>query len=148
MNQISEGRQSDLIDRHVGARIRMRRRAAKISQEEMASALGLTFQQVQKYERGANRISASKLFKASEILKVSPGFFFEGLPTSLDQDASVEVSRRAREVMLAFLNTPEGVKLAEIFPLIRQGTVRRQILDLVRTLASELSSDSLAPFEP
>ncbi len=81
----------DPIDLHVGARLRARRRDAGVSQEDLAGALSITFQQVQKYERGKNRISASKLFEASRFLGVRPGWFFEGLDWSAAAGAALEV---------------------------------------------------------
>src|SRR6201988_3669252 len=69
------------IDRHVGSRVRMRRMMLGMSQEKLGDALGLTFQQVQKYEKGANRIGASRLQQISQILQVPVSFFFEGVPT-------------------------------------------------------------------
>src|SRR3954454_6900323 len=70
----------DPVDRHVGSRVRMRRMMLSMSQEKLGDAIGLTFQQVQKYEKGTNRIGASRLQQISDILQVSPEFFFEGAP--------------------------------------------------------------------
>ena len=77
--ETSEGRGPNPIDLHVGARIRMRRRLLGVSQERLAEALGLTFQQVQKYERGANRVSASKLYEIARTLQTPVTYFFDGL---------------------------------------------------------------------
>ncbi|MFL5298161.1 MAG: helix-turn-helix domain-containing protein [Phenylobacterium sp.] len=121
------------VDRHVGLRIRLRRKELGISQEKLAEAIGLTFQQVQKYERAANRVSASKLWEMSRALSTTIGYFYEGL-----SDFNAPVGEDApRDAVQAFLMTPEGIELASIFPQIPRGRVRRRILDLVRALAGE-----------
>lgn len=118
------------IDLHVGARVRSRRKFLGVSQERLANALGLTFQQVQKYERGTNRISASKLFEISRALGTPVAHFFQGLNAEADEPA---VGEEAGSVH-TFLMTPEGVELAQIFPSI-QPRLRRRILELARTLS-------------
>ncbi len=123
------------IDRHVGARIRMRRKILGVSQEKLADSLGLTFQQVQKYEKGANRVSASKLDEIAAALQTQVAYFFEGLA-----DPSIEVDARAKgaeQFVHDFLMTPEGLELAGLFPRITRPAVRRRILDLVRSMADE-----------
>lgn len=109
-----------------------------MSQERLAEALGLTFQQIQKYERGANRVSASKLFEISRALRVIPAYFFAGLDEDGQQDAAVASPRD----QMAFLLTPEGAELAQCFPRLA-ARQRRKILDLVRALA-EPEEHSLA----
>lgn len=137
-HETTEGRRSNAVDAHVGGRVRMRRKLLGVSQDQLADSLGLTFQQVQKYERGANRVSASKLFQIAEILGVNVSYFFDGLPDPLAEGAGGgEAAHHAVQVMQNFLQTSEGVELAEIFPRIASGRVRRQILDLVRTMAAE-----------
>jgi transcriptional regulator with XRE-family HTH domain len=121
------------VDRHVGLRIRMRRKELGISQERLAEAIGLTFQQVQKYERAANRVSASKLWEMSRALSTNISYFYEGLGDTLEAPGS----NLPRESMQDFLLTPEGIELAAIFPKIAKGKVRRKILDLVRAMAGE-----------
>jgi transcriptional regulator with XRE-family HTH domain len=135
--ETTEGRRSGAVDTHVGGRVRMRRKLLGVSQDQLADSLGLTFQQVQKYERGANRISASKLFRIAEILNVEVSYFFDGLPDPIEGAGPDGAVSHMHEVMQAFLQTSEGVELAEIFPRISSGRVRRQILDLVRTMAAE-----------
>jgi transcriptional regulator with XRE-family HTH domain len=135
--ETTEGRRSGAVDTHVGERVRMRRKLLGVSQDQLADNLGLTFQQVQKYERGANRISASKLFRIAEILNVEVSYFFDGLPDPIEGMGPDGTTIRVQEVMQTFLQTSEGVELAEIFPRIASGRVRRQILDLVRTMAAE-----------
>jgi len=121
------------IDRHVGLRIRMRRKELGISQERLAESIGLTFQQVQKYERAANRVSASKLWEMSRALSTNISYFYEGLGDTLEAPGS----NLPRESMQDFLLTPEGIELAAVFPKIAKGRVRRKILDLVRAMAGE-----------
>ena len=87
----SEGRRADPVDIHVGKRIRMRRKTLGVSQEQLASALGLTFQQVQKYEKGGNRVSASKLHGIGKFLGVPVAFFFEGLEEAADGQVTTNV---------------------------------------------------------
>src|SRR5258705_224024 len=121
------------VDRHVGLRIRMRRKELGISQERLADSIGLTFQQVQKYERAANRVSASKLWEMARVLNASIGYFYEGLGDVLEAPGS----NLPREAVQEFLMTPEGIELASTFPKIPRGRVRRKILDLVRAMAEE-----------
>lgn len=121
------------IDRHVGLRIRMRRKELGISQERLAESIGLTFQQVQKYERAANRVSASKLWEMARALNTSIAYFYEGLSETPEAPGS----NLPRETVQDFLMTPEGLELASSFPKIAHGRVRRKILDLVRVMSEE-----------
>lgn len=124
------------IDRHVGLRIRMRRKELGISQERLAESIGLTFQQVQKYERAANRVSASKLWEVARALNTSISYFYEGLGRP---EESMPYTL-PREEVHDFLLTPEGIELAATFPKIPRGRVRRKILELVRAMAEEPES--------
>jgi transcriptional regulator with XRE-family HTH domain len=121
------------VDRHVGLRIRLRRKELGISQERLAESIGLTFQQVQKYERAANRVSASKLWDMSRALSTNIGYFYEGLGDGVE----IHGSNLPRETLHEFLLTPEGMELATVFPKVAKGRVRRKILDLVRAMAGE-----------
>lgn len=123
------------IDVHVGLRIRLRRKEMGVSQEKLAEAIGLTFQQVQKYERAANRVSASKLYEMARALETSTTYFFEGLADAATLAPGEPAGGQAH--MQAFLLTPEGVELASAFPKIPQPKVRRRILDLVRAMTEE-----------
>ena len=119
------------IDRHVGLRIRMRRKELGISQERLAESIGLTFQQVQKYERAANRVSASKLWELAQALHTNIAYFYEGL-------SEVEAATNLpRESMQDFLLTPEGLELAAAYPRIGSSRLRRKILELVRAVVEE-----------
>ncbi|WP_140987153.1 helix-turn-helix domain-containing protein [Asticcacaulis tiandongensis] len=127
------------FDLHVGAKVRLRRRFLGLSQESLARGIGVTFQQVQKYERGTNRISCSKLMEIATLLDVPPAHFFEGF----GQTGSVNPENPALEQNIhAFLMTPEGIALAETFPRIRSRTQRRRIVDLVKSLAAEDEGDA------
>jgi transcriptional regulator with XRE-family HTH domain len=118
-------------DLYVGSRIRLRRRTLKISQERLAEQLGLTFQQVQKYERGANRVSASKLQEIACALDTTVSHFFEGLPTT---GASVPNGRQDVETLSRFLASSENL---ELVALLSQLTPRvlRHVLGIARALA-------------
>ena len=126
----------DPIDVAVGARMRMRRKTLGLTQTALAEALGITFQQVQKYERGANRVSASKLYEIAQTLQVPVTYFFDGLADPV-AEARDDVGEAVNRVITGFLNTPEGLELATIFPKIGKGRGRRQILDLVRAVADD-----------
>jgi transcriptional regulator with XRE-family HTH domain len=137
MSEETEGRRPNPVDLHVGGRVRMRRKLMGVSQEQLADSLGLTFQQVQKYERGANRVSASKLYEIAKTLQVPVSFFFDGLADPMGGSEIDDVSAHAERVVQEFLTTPEGLELAEVFPRIGRGRVRRQVLDLVRAMADD-----------
>lgn len=122
------------VDLHVGAKVRLRRRSLGMSQESLADDLGLTFQQVQKYERGANRISASKLYDIARSLQAPVSYFFDGLADPMTAMTGVSESGPDQDIH-AFMMTPEGVELARLFPTITRPRVRRKVLDLVRALA-------------
>ena len=117
------------VDKHVGSRARMRRMMLGMSQEKLGDALGLTFQQVQKYEKGRNRISASRLQHMSQILQVPVPFFFEGAPggaAGLDESPSY---------VNEFLATSDGLVLAKAFTRIGDPKLRRLIVRLVEDCA-------------
>ncbi len=110
----------------------MRRKFLGLSQEALADQIGLTFQQVQKYERGTNRISASKLYDIARVLKVPVGYFFDGFEGGAGADGTSASETEA--AVHGFLMTTEGIELAEAFPRIKNAKFRRRILELVRTL--------------
>ncbi|GAU82167.1 helix-turn-helix transcriptional regulator [Bosea sp. 2KB_26] len=124
------------IDRHVGSRVRMRRMLAGVSQEKLGEALGLTFQQVQKYEKGANRISASRLQQIAKMLDVPVSFFFEGAPSG-DMPSGGFSDAASTTYISDFLATSEGVQLTKAFVRIKNGQVRRRVIDLVEAIAEE-----------
>ena len=134
-------RRPNPVDIHVGSRVRFRRMLMGMSQEKLGERLGLTFQQVQKYEKGVNRIGASRLFDLSHVLQVPIQFFYEEAPGTLEQMASSRgegfADRSAESYIVEFLNTRDGLELNRAFVRIRDIKVRRAIVDLVRSLAGE-----------
>jgi transcriptional regulator with XRE-family HTH domain len=132
-------RRPNPVDIHVGGRVRFRRMLLGMSQEKLGERLGLTFQQVQKYEKGVNRIGASRLYDLSQVLQVPIQFFYEEAPGSLEQN-SVDhgrgfAERGSESHIVEFLNTRDGLELNKAFVRIHDAKVRRSIVDLVRSLA-------------
>ncbi len=121
-------------DKHVGAKVRMRRMMLHMTQTGLGDALGLTFQQVQKYEKGTNRIGASRLQKISEVLKVPVSFFFEGTPLALGKASGGQAP--TPEYVLEFLGTSDGLALTAAFTKIKDAELRRRIVELVKVVAS------------
>ena len=124
------------VDKHVGGRVRMRRLVLAMSQEKLGDALGLTFQQVQKYEKGTNRIGAGRLHQISHILQVPVAFFFEGAP-NLHGSADRMKEAPSPSYVSDFLATPEGLLLTKAFMRINEPKLRRRIVDLVEEIAGE-----------
>jgi transcriptional regulator with XRE-family HTH domain len=131
---VSDKRTANAVDRRLGQRVRARRLELGMSQERLAELLGVTFQQVQKYEMGVNRIAASRLYDIARALDLPVARFFEGLSQAC---AGGEAER---EVVGDALATPEGVGLLALFGSIKSVKQRRRVLDLVRALAAEESS--------
>ncbi|MBN9064285.1 MAG: transcriptional regulator [Rhizobiales bacterium 65-9] len=127
------------IDRHVGSRVRLRRMLIGMSQEKLGDALDLTFQQIQKYEKGANRIGASRLQQIAKVLGVPVEFFFEGAPATPELNAPETGFAEAPSTgyVVDFLASSEGVQLNRAFVRIRDAKVRRRIVDLVNAIAGE-----------
>ena len=125
---------SNVVDAYVGARLRMRRVMLGMSQGKLGQLLGVTFQQVQKYEKGSNRISASRLRQASHVLDVPVEFFYEGAPAPPADGAEASESTM-QPFDVAFLATTEGFQLNRAFLRIRDPKVRRRIVELVVSLA-------------
>jgi transcriptional regulator with XRE-family HTH domain len=123
-------------DKHVGSRVRMRRMMLSMSQEKLGDGLGLTFQQVQKYEKGTNRIGASRLQQISHILQVPVAFFFEGAPDPTGGRGSFKDAPSPTYVA-DFLATSDGLALTKAFMLIPDAKLRRRIVDLVEQIAGE-----------
>ena len=123
-------------DKHVGSRVRMRRMMLSMSQEKLGDALALTFQQVQKYEKGTNRIGASRLQQISQILQVPVSFFFEGAPAAVTIGGQDGLSEAPSPAYVAdFLATPDGLTLIKAFMKINDSKLRRRIVDLVEQIA-------------
>jgi transcriptional regulator with XRE-family HTH domain len=125
------------IDKHVGSRVRMRRMMLGMSQEKLGNSLGLTFQQVQKYEKGTNRIGASRLQQIAHILQVPVAFFFEGAPNVGGAARMEGMSEAPSPAYVAdFLATSDGLALTKAFMRIGDSKLRRRIVDLVEQIAS------------
>jgi transcriptional regulator with XRE-family HTH domain len=122
------------IDSHVGKRVRMRRLMLGLSQTKLADALGLTFQQVQKYEKGANRISASRLQGISQILQVPVFFFFDGAPHEPGQ-LDAPNGAPSPQYVSDYLTTSDGLNLTKAFMQIPDPKLRRSIVNLVEQIA-------------
>jgi transcriptional regulator with XRE-family HTH domain len=124
------------IDKHVGSRVRMRRMMLGMSQEKLGNALDLTFQQVQKYEKGTNRIGASRLQQIAQILQVQVAFFFEGAPT-IGAGSRVDGMSEAPSpaYVCDFLASSDGLALTKAFMRIADSKLRRRIVDLVEQIA-------------
>jgi transcriptional regulator with XRE-family HTH domain len=125
----------NLTDQHVGARVRMRRKIVAMSQEKLGAALGLTFQQVQKYEKGATRISASRLQQMSHILQVPVEFFFKGAPNASAPDGSGSALSMAQ--IDDFVSDLDGLRLIGAFMRIDNAALRRRIVMLVQEIAGD-----------
>jgi transcriptional regulator with XRE-family HTH domain len=126
----------DPVDKYVGSRVRMQRLFLGMSQEKLAKALGLTFQQVQKYEKGANRIGASRLQQIASILQVTPYFFFEGAPTA--PGAKTQIADTPLPTYVSdFLATKEGLHFAKAFVRIKDPKLRRSIVNFVELIVPE-----------
>jgi transcriptional regulator with XRE-family HTH domain len=127
------------VDKYVGSRVRMRRILVGMSQEKLGEAIGLTFQQVQKYEKGTNRISASRLSQIAQVLGVPVTFFFEGAPMERGEGELGMAEPPQADFSFDLLSSPEGVQLAKAFMSIDDAKVRRRVVDLVSTLVEGTS---------
>ncbi|AHF82139.1 Cro/Cl family transcriptional regulator [Rhizobium leguminosarum bv. trifolii WSM1689] len=128
------------IDIHVGSRIRLRRTMLGMSQEKLGESLGITFQQIQKYEKGTNRVGASRLQNISNILNVPVSFFFEDAPGEHSSGGGgMEAS--SSNYVVDFLSSSEGLQLNRAFVKISDSKVRRKVVELVKALAAEADAD-------
>ncbi|MDG2570821.1 helix-turn-helix transcriptional regulator [Vibrio parahaemolyticus] len=123
------------IDKEIGSRVRMRRVSIGMSQEKLGDMLGLTFQQVQKYEKGMNRISVARLADIGKILNVDIGFFFDGIRSGKSESGFAEGSTPT--YVADMMSTPEGLHLVRTFASIKSPKVRKSIVQLVNALASQ-----------
>ena len=127
------GKKPNPVDAHVGSRVRLRRMLLGMSQERLGESMGLTFQQVQKYEKGVNRIGASRLYQIARILDVPVQFFFEEAPHIGDGSPARGMAEADSE---AFINSREGLELNRAFVKIADAKVRKSVVDLVRALSA------------
>jgi transcriptional regulator with XRE-family HTH domain len=126
------------IDKHVGSRVRMRRMMIGMSQEKLGEKLGITFQQIQKYEKGTNRIGASRLQQIATVLSVPVSFFFEGAPVPEGFGGLSEPASPA--YVSDFLATSDGLALTKAFMKVKDAKVRRRIVDLVEAMVADETS--------
>jgi transcriptional regulator with XRE-family HTH domain len=119
-------------DAYVGSRVRMRRKMLGMSQEKLGEQLGITFQQVQKYEKGANRVGASRLQTISQVLEMPISYFFPQQPA-----AAGGMGESAQSDYISdFMMSSEGIELNRAFAQIKDPKLRRKVIDLVRTMAT------------
>jgi transcriptional regulator with XRE-family HTH domain len=138
----SSTKKPNAMDLHVGSRVRLRRMMLTMSQEKLGERMGLTFQQIQKYERGVNRISASRLYELARVLDVPVQFFYEEAP-AIEGKASVPggfAEPSAESGIVEFLGSRDGLELNRAFVRIKDPKVRRTIVELVRSLAGDLEN--------
>jgi transcriptional regulator with XRE-family HTH domain len=129
-------RTATAVDIHVGQKMRARRMFLQMSQTEVADALGITFQQIQKYEKGTNRVGASRLQQVSDALGVAPYYFFEGAPSVGKKMPAPNEGELSEHAIVSFLSTREGAALVRGFLAIKQRPIRRALLEFVSTFAS------------
>lgn len=130
---MNDERSANAIDRKIGQRVRSRRLEIGMSQERLAELLGVTFQQVQKYEKGVNRIAASRLHDIAASLDMPVARFFEGLTAG----RAAGVAESAQDYVDDVLATPEGAQLMQLFASIKSVKVRRRVIELVKALSEE-----------
>jgi transcriptional regulator with XRE-family HTH domain len=135
MAKTSTTRGTTAVDTHVGQKLRARRIFLKMSQSEIADQLGITFQQIQKYEKGANRVGASRLQQISDVLGVSPFYFFEGAPTIGKKTPAPDEGELSERAILSFLGTHEGAALVRGFLAIKRKPVRHALIEFVGTIS-------------
>ena len=130
-------KQANPIDAQVGNRVRLRRMLIGMSQERLGELLGLTFQQVQKYEKGVNRIGAGRLFEVSKILGVPIDYFYEGVNGQMSGAIAAAASGTESPPIMEFVSSGEGLQLSLAFMRIKDPKVRKRVLDLVKSLVEE-----------
>ncbi len=142
----TQGRKPNPMDIHVGSRVRLRRMVIGMSQEKLGEKMGLTFQQIQKYEKGTNRIGASRLFQLSQILDVPVQFFFEDAPMSAAGRSAAAAAgfaeSRTEAYLLDFLNSRDGLELNRAFVKITDPKVRKRVVELVRALSDDVAMEA------
>ena len=134
-------KQPNPIDIHVGSRVRVRRMMLGMSQEKLGEQLGITFQQIQKYEKGANRIGASRLQHIARIFNVPVSFFFEDAPGAVPPTPGGLQEGRDTDYVVDFLSTNEGIQLNTAFVRIKDPKLRRRLIELVRSMAKGSSEE-------
>jgi transcriptional regulator with XRE-family HTH domain len=140
---MSENKSPSGIDRIVGQRLRWRRRELKLTQEQLGEKLGLTFQQVQKYEKGVNRISAGRLFEMAQVLGITITYFYEGVDDLLEGPSLLTVHEEDHPPSLPVLDG-EAMELVKAFQQIGDKSLRRSLLDTIRAAAASNESGTAA----
>lgn len=133
---MAEKKKPNPIDIHVGSRVRLRRTMLGMSQEKLGEHLGITFQQIQKYEKGANRVGASRLQEIARVLNTPVSFFFEDSPGGNNTQSGFAETEAANYVV-DFLSSSEGLQLNRSFVKIKDPKVRRKIVEMVRALSDD-----------
>ncbi len=128
------GRATTPVDAHIGQKIRARRNLLGLSQTELADAAGITFQQIQKYERGVNRVGAGRLQQFSDALGIPPSYFFEGAPTVGKKQPAPQDGELSESAIVSFLGTREGAALVRAFMAIKQKPIRQNLIAFIDTL--------------
>ena len=130
----SSGKRPNPTDVYVGTRVRMRRKMLGLSQEKLGEKLGITFQQIQKYEKGTNRVGASRLQDMASAMDVPVSYFF---PDTSSSQAAPGMQEDGAAFMMDFMSTAEGLELSRAFVRIRSTKVRRKVVELVRALGED-----------
>jgi transcriptional regulator with XRE-family HTH domain len=145
----SPGRKPNPMDIHVGSRVRLRRMVIGMSQEKLGEKMGLTFQQIQKYEKGTNRIGASRLYQLAQIMDVPVQFFFEDAPLAYATRTASMVAgfaeSKTEAFLLDFLNSRDGLELNRAFVKITDPKVRKRVVELVRALSEDVVAEAALP---
>jgi transcriptional regulator with XRE-family HTH domain len=128
-------KQADPIDAQVGNRVRLRRMLVGMSQEKLGEMLGLTFQQVQKYEKGVNRVGAGRLFRIARILNVEIPYFLQDVQNSLPGLQPGLAEEGVSPPVMEFVASSEGLQLSLAFMRIKDTKVRKRVLELVKSMA-------------
>jgi transcriptional regulator with XRE-family HTH domain len=134
---MAEKKKPNPIDIHVGSRVRLRRTMLGMSQEKLGENLGITFQQIQKYEKGTNRVGASRLQQIARVLSTPVSFFFEDAPGQDSAHGQGFAEGDATNYVVDFLSSAEGLQLNRAFVKIKDPKVRRKIIEMVRALSDE-----------
>jgi len=134
-------KQPNPIDIHVGSRVRLRRMMLGMSQEKLGENLGITFQQIQKYEKGTNRIGASRLQHIARVLTVPVSFFFEDAPGGVAAEPGGMAEQPSASYVVDFLSSSEGIQLNKAFIRIKDAKLRRKVIELVRAMAGTDDDD-------
>ena len=134
---MAEKKKPNPIDIHVGSRVRLRRTMLGMSQEKLGEHLGITFQQIQKYEKGTNRVGASRLQQIARVLTAPVSFFFEDAPGQEKPSQEGFAEGDTTNYVVDFLSSSEGLQLNRAFVKIKDQKVRRKIIEMVKALSDD-----------